>query len=197
MFNSNYLEKLKVYLGEDINILDNDSEVEIYVDAEIQYFLRKNEKKYILYIRERGYETEEREYKSEIEMRSKFALLMKRVFCENIEYPFGEKFRDVKSIEVLENLMCQYTNRSLYSVDSMKKDKINLEQNKNGLYNIFFVDKNGNKNILEKNEEAPFVFKRFYNEVVYYSEVLKQIEEYEKIFDAKLDYDMKIQLLGY
>lgn len=98
MFKDDYLEKLKEYLGKDIKILNSDSEVKVYVDAEIQYFLRKKEQQYVLYMQERGRETEEKIYRTEIEMRRKFALLMKNVFGKGIEYPFAEKFRNVETV---------------------------------------------------------------------------------------------------
>ena len=197
MFKDNYIEKLKEYLGKDIKIWDNESEVKVYVDVEIQYFLRKKEQQYILYMQERGRETEEKIYRTEIEMRRRFALLMKNVFSKEMEYPFTEKFRNVESISVLEELMERYTDQKLYSVNHLKEDKINISENENGLYNIFFLDKNGNVYIMEKDRKAPFVFKRFYNEVVYYGETLRQIEEYENIFEDKIDYNVKIELLGY
>lgn len=197
MFKDDYLEKLKEYLGKDIKILNSDSEVKVYVDAEIQYFLRKKEQQYVLYMQERGRETEEKIYRTEIEMKRKFALLMKNVFGKGIEYPFAEKFRNVERISILEEIMELYTDQNLYSVNNLKEDKINISQNENGLYNIFFLDRNGNEYKLEQDRKAPFVFKRFYNEVVYYGETLRQIEEYEKVFEDKLDYDMKIELLGY
>lgn len=197
MFKDNYLEKLKKYIGKDIKVLDTESEVQIYVDAEIQYFLRKKEQQYVLVMQERGRETEERTYRNEIEMRRNFALLMKNVFTKGIEYRFAEKFRNVENITVLKELMRQYTNENLYAVNDLKEDKININENENGLYNILFLDKNGNRYILEQNRKAPFVLKRFYNEVVYYGETLKQIQEYEKVFEDKLDYNMKIEMLGY
>ena len=41
MFNRDYLEKLKQYVGKDIQLVESDNEVHIYLDSEIQYFLRK------------------------------------------------------------------------------------------------------------------------------------------------------------
>ena len=38
---------------------------------------------------------------------------------------------------------------------------------------------------------------RFYNEVTYYGETLRQIREYGEVFEDKLEDDVKIQLLGY
>ena len=45
MFNRDYLEKLKQYVGKDIQLVESDNEVHIYLDSEIQYFLRKKEQK--------------------------------------------------------------------------------------------------------------------------------------------------------
>jgi len=46
-------------------------------------------------------------------------------------------------------------------------------------------------------EVVPFVFERFYTKVVFFGEMIERIREYELIFEDKLDYDVKIQLLGY
>ena len=89
MFNRDYLEKLKQYVGKDIQLVESDNEVHIYLDSEIQYFLRKKEQKYILYVSERGKETEEKRYTSEVDMKRNFALWVKSNFSENIKYPFS------------------------------------------------------------------------------------------------------------
>lgn len=88
MFNRDYLEKLKQYVGKDIQLVESDNEVHIYLDSEIQYFLRKKEQKYILYVSERGKETEEKRYTSEVDMKRNFALWVKSNFSENIKYPY-------------------------------------------------------------------------------------------------------------
>ena len=92
MFNRDYLEKLKQYVGKDIQLVESDNEVHIYLDSEIQYFLRKKEQKYILYVSERGKETEEKIYTSEVDMKRNFALWLKSNFSENIKYPFSEPY---------------------------------------------------------------------------------------------------------
>ena len=108
MFNRDYLEKLKQYVGKDIQLVESDNEVHIYLDSEIQYFLRKKEQKYILYVSERGKETEEKIYTSEVDMKRNFALWLKSNFSENIKYLFSGKFREVTSVEELRILMQQY-----------------------------------------------------------------------------------------
>lgn len=137
MLDRSYLEKLKVYLGKDVNISDNDNEIRVYVNAEIQYFLRKNGQRYILYMQERGKEIEEKEYMSEVEMKRNFAIWMKNIFSEDIKYPFSSKFREVRNVSELKNLMHQYANERLYSVNDLAEEKINIEQNESGLFSIF------------------------------------------------------------
>ena len=51
MFNRDYLEKLKQYVGKDIQLVESDNEVHIYLDSEIQYFLRKYKTVIVLKIR--------------------------------------------------------------------------------------------------------------------------------------------------
>lgn len=197
MFNRDYLEKLKLYVGKDIQLVESDNEVHIYLDSEIQYFLRKKEQKYILYVSERGKETEEKRYTSEVDMKRNFALWVKSNFSENIKYPFSGKFREVTSVEELRILMQQYADEKTYSINDPKEERINILKSEDGQYSIFFLDKNGKKYILEQETENPFVFKRFYNEVTYYGETMRQIREYEEVFEDKLEDDVKIQLLGY
>ena len=84
-----------------------------------------------------------------------------------------------------------------YSINDPKEERINILKSEDGQYSIFFLDKNGKKYILEQETENPFVFKRFYNEVTYYGETMRQIREYEEVFEDKLEDDVKIQLLGY
>ena len=169
----------------------------INLDSEIQYFLRKKEQKYILYVSERGKETEEKIYTSEVDMKRNFALWLKSNFSENIKYPFSGKFREVTSVEELRILMQQYADEKTYSINDPKEERINILKSEDGQYSIFFLDKNGKKYILEQETENPFVFKRFYNEVTYYGETMRQIREYEEVFEDKLEDDVKIQLLGY
>ena len=161
------------------------------------HFLRKKEQKYILYVSERGKETEEKRYTSEVDMKRNFALWVKSNFSENIKYPFSGKFREVISVEELRILMQQYADEKTYSINDPKEERINILKSEDGQYSIFFLDKNGKKYILEQETENPFVFKRFYNEVTYYGETMRQIREYEEVFEDKLEDDVKIQLLGY
>ena len=156
MFNRDYLEKLKQYVGKDIQLVESDNEVHIYLDSEIQYFLRKKEQKYILYVSERGKETEEKRYTSEVDMKRNFALWVKSNFSENIKYPFSGKFREVTSVEELRILMQQYADEKTYSINDPKEEKINILKSEDGQYSIFFLDKNGNIFVVFDYEEYDY-----------------------------------------
>jgi len=197
MFDNDYLAKLRRYLGKDITMLDNNNETSIYGDSETMYFLRNNGQQYILIMKERGIETKLAIFQTEIEMKRKFSLWMKNIFGNGFEYPHIDKFEDIEDASLLKELMFQYSDKELYSVDEEKEDKIILKKNQNDFYNLFFMNKNGKKHIFEQDEAAPFVFERFYTEVVFYGEMLERIKGYELIFEERIEYDMKIELLGY
>lgn len=197
MFENDYLLKLRKYIGKEVNISDNENETWIYADTEIQYILRKNEQQYILFMEERGSKSVISTFQTEIEMKRKFSLWMKSFLGNSIEYPYTDKFKDIENILLLKELIYQYSDHELYSIDDEKEDRIILTKNKDNSYNIYFLDRNGKKYIFEQNQEPPFIFKRFYKEVVFYGEMTERIRKYELFFEDKLDYNEKIQLLGY
>ena len=43
----------------------------------------------------------------------------------------------------------------------------------------------------------PDIFEKFYREVLYYRDIMKQIVEYEKVFNDKIEYKTKIRMFGY
>ena len=64
--------------------------------------------------------------------------------------------------------------------------KINLEEKGSNKYNIYLLWPNGECEYIEENEEAPFVFERFYNEAVYLKVILERVRGYEAIFEETL-----------
>ena len=102
MFNRDYLEKLKQYVGKDIQLVESDNEVHIYLDSEIQYFLRKKEQKYILYVSERGKETEEKIKKQSALKDQAFAEAAKRLL--DIDSEREQAVREVKNDALARNI---------------------------------------------------------------------------------------------
>jgi hypothetical protein len=197
MFDDDYLKKLRKYLGKEIIMSVSNYETRIYVDTETKYFLRNDEYQYVLILMERGCETELAKFQTKTEMKRNFALWMKSIFGNNIKYPYADKFEGIENLSLFKELMYQYLDKELFSIDNEKENKIILTKNQDGSYNIFYLDRKGKKYFIEENEEAPFVFERFYSEVEFYGEMIQRVNEYEFVFEDKLNDNIKIQLLGY
>ena len=93
--------------------------------------------------------------------------------------------------------MIKLTDEKWYSINNLVEDKINILKDEEGVYNIFFIDRNGEKYLIERNRKVPDIFGKFYREVLYYRDIMKQIAEYEKVFNDKIEYKTKISMLGY
>lgn len=197
MFNNNFMLKLVEYLGGEIRYSINENDIEIYVDAEIQYKLRKLDEHYTLFMIERGIETKIDDFYSEIETRRIFPIYMKGLIGAKVEYPHVKEFEQLTNINQLKEFMIQFTNGNLFSINQIVANNVILTNKTYDSYDLIFVDKNFQKYYIEQNEKAPFIFKRFYMEVVCYSEMLKRFEEYESYFEDLLDYECKLKMLNY
>lgn len=197
MFNNNFMFKLVEYLKGKIGYSINDNDIEIYVDAEIQYRLQKLDEQYILWMIERGIQIKINEFYSESEARRIFPICMKGLIEDSIGYPHIKEFEQLIEINKLKEYMSRLANDKLFSINQICSDKIVLMSVNESSYDLIFVDKDFNKYYIEQNDKAPFIFKRFYMEVVCYSEMLKKFEAYETHFGDSLDYECKLKMLNY
>lgn len=198
MFNREYLDNLRSYVKNEIPLIDNGNEVIIKVDYEIKYILTKSSTQYTLYIEERGSRRIRNTYNTEIEMKRKFALLMKNVFGEGMDYKYVNKFENIKDLADLQEAMIKYSNKDYFSINDEQADKINLKKKEENIYDLYFMDKNNKKYIIVEDREAPFIFRRFYTETVCFYIMNERIREYENVFkEDVLDYNTKKELLGY
>ena len=197
MFNKDFMLKFTEYLGDKIRYSINENDMEIYLDAEIQYMLRKSDEHYTLSMIERGIETKIYDFYSEIEAQRIFSISMKGLIETSVEYPHTKEFEQLTNINNLNECMKQFTNCELFSTNQIVEDNVVLINTTGDLYDLLFVDRDLQKYYIEQNEKAPFIFKRFYMEVVYYSEMLKRFKEYESYFEDSLDYECKLKMLSY
>lgn len=197
MINNNFMLKLVEYLGGKIRYFINEDDIEIYVDAEIQYRLRKFDEHYTLSMIERGIETKIDDFYSEIETRRIFPICMKGLIEASVEYPHVKEFEHLTNINQLKEFLKQFTNGNLFSINQIVADNVILTNTTDNSYDLIFVDRNFKKYYIEQNEKAPFIFKRFYMEVVCYSEMVKRFKAYESYFEDLLDYECKLKMLNY
>ena len=181
MMSRNYIECLKIYLGTKTNIVFDEQTIKVYIDCEIQSVLKEDDSNYILFIVERGNKRKIKEYKSEIEAKRNFAIYVRRI----------------KDTLELRSKMIKLTDEKWYSINNLVEDKINILKDEAGVYNILFINRNGKKYLIERDRKVPDIFEKFYREVLYYRDIMKQIVEYEKVFNDKIEYKTKIRMLGY
>ena len=196
MISRNYIECLKIYLGTKTNIVFDEQNIKVYIDCEIQSVLKEDDSNYILFIVERGNKRKIKEYKSEIEAKRNFAIYVRRMLNDN-ESTVASEFNGIKDTSELRNKMIKLTDEKWYSINNLVEDKINILKDEEGVYNIFFIDRNGEKYLIERDRKVPDIFGKFYREVLYYRDIMKQIAEYEKVFNDKIEYKTKIRMLGY
>lgn len=193
-----YKENLERYIGRKLNIIENEDNVEIISDVEIQYILKKDgNNHYCLYLVERNHLNKLEEYKSEREMQRKFAICMKGIFDKNIDYSDEESIGNQNDLKLIDKLMESYVGKNYYSINNPEINKINLEQKYNDLYNIYFLKESGDKIYIEYEEKAPFIFERFYNEALFLKVTLERINEYEIVFNDKINKEDMYNILSY
>lgn len=196
MISRNYIECLKIYLGTKTNIVFDEQTIKVYIDCEIQSVLKEDDSNYILFIVERGNKRKIKEYKSEIEAKRNFAIYVRRMLNDN-ESTVASEFNGIKDTLELRSKMIKLTDEKWYSINNLVEDKINILKDEAGVYNILFINRNGEKYLIERDRKVPDIFEKFYREVLYYRDIMKQIAEYEKVFNDKIEYKTKIRMLGY
>ena len=196
MISRNYIECLKIYLGTKTNIVFDEQTIKVYIDCEIQSVLKEDDSNYILFIVERGNKRKIKEYKSEIEAKRNFAIYVRRMLNDN-ESTVASEFNGIKDTLELRSKMIKLTDEKWYSINNLVEDKINILKDEAGVYNILFINRNGKKYLIERDRKVPEIFEKFYREVLYYRDIMKQIVEYEKVFNDKIEYKTKIRMLGY
>ena len=196
MMSRNYIECLKIYLGTKTNIVFDEQTIKVYIDCEIQSVLKEDDSNYILFIVERGNKRKIKEYKSEIEAKRNFAIYVRRMLNDN-ESTVASEFNGIKDTLELRSKMIKLTDEKWYSINNLVEDKINILKDEAGVYNILFINRNGKKYLIERDRKVPHIFEKFYREVLYYRDIMKQIVEYEKVFNDKIEYKTKIRMFGY
>ena len=196
MMSRNYIECLKIYLGTKTNIVFDEQTIKVYIDCEIQSVLKEDYSNYILFIVERGNKRKIKEYKSEIEAKRNFAIYVRRMLNDN-ESTVASEFNGIKDTLELRSKMIKLTDEKWYSINNLVEDKINILKDEAGVYNILFINRNGKKYLIERDRKVPDIFEKFYREVLYYRDIMKQIVEYEKVFNDKIEYKTKIRMFGY
>ena len=124
-----------------------------------------------------------------------FASQIKSALGKGINYGCCDEFEEAKSFEVLNRLIKNKFDESLYSIGTIEDKKISIV-NENSLYRIVYLYKNSEYEI-ESSHDKDFIFGRFLYEIEAYEYYKKNIADYSKVFDIDFTEDEICSLLGY
>lgn len=118
----------------------------------------------------------------------------------------GDRIRDIETqdkileledneIKSLNNLLDLKIGENYFSIFKEKKISVNLEQTKNGLYNIFYMTPDFKKVYLIKDREAPSAFLVLYNFSLKLKEVISLLNLWKNDFNISMQFEEKIRRL--
>ncbi|MCY7847062.1 hypothetical protein MOA99_00115 [Bacillus haynesii] len=118
----------------------------------------------------------------------------------------GDRIRDIETqdkileledseIKTLNNLLDLKIGENYFSVFKEKKIAVNLEQTKNGLYNIFYMTPDFKKVYLIKDRESPNEFLVLYNFSLKLKEVISLLNLWKNDFNISMQFEEKIRRL--
>ncbi|MCY8339703.1 hypothetical protein MOC69_00110 [Bacillus haynesii] len=118
----------------------------------------------------------------------------------------GDRIRDIETqdkileledseIKTLNNLLDLKIGENYFSVFKEKKIAVNLEQTKNGLYNIFYMTPDFKKVYLIKDRESPNAFLVLYNFSFKLKEVISLLNLWKNDFNISMQFEEKIRRL--
>ncbi|WFF93021.1 hypothetical protein [Bacillus paralicheniformis] len=118
----------------------------------------------------------------------------------------GDRIRDIETqdkileledneIKSLNKLLDLKIGENYFSIFKEKKIAVNLEQTKNGLYNIFYMTPDFKKVYLIKDREAPSAFLVLYNFSLKLKEVISLLNLWKNDFNINMQFEEKIRRL--
>ncbi|MCY9289033.1 hypothetical protein MOF05_11585 [Bacillus haynesii] len=118
----------------------------------------------------------------------------------------GDRIRDIETqdkileledneIKSLNKLLDLKIGENYFSVFKEKKIAVNLEQTKNGLYNIFYMTPDFKKVYLIKDRESPNAFLVLYNFSLKLKEVISLLNLWKNDFNISMQFEEKIRRL--
>ncbi|MGE7203135.1 hypothetical protein [Bacillus haynesii] len=118
----------------------------------------------------------------------------------------GDRIRDIETqdkileledneIKSLNNLLDLKIGENYFSIFKEKKIAVNLEQTKNGLYNILYMTPDFKKVYLIKDRESPNAFLVLYNFSLKLKEVISLLNLWKNEFNISMQFEEKIRRL--
>ena len=187
-----YIGQLKQYTRQNFKYEISNHVIKMYIDNEIYYTFDCISMKMDMY--ERNTKTELGSFRTEKGSKANFAMLMRNVFNNGNGDIMPDELEKCNSLEELKLIFEKYLDNQYYSIGSIQTGKVSILLD--GEYEILFGANNKNYSI-DRDSDPEYIFGRFYNEVTYYATFMKNLKEYETIFNEKFSEKEIIDLIGY
>lgn len=187
-----YISKLEEYIGKKIRYEIFDHEIRVYVDSEVYYDFDCSSMKVDMY--ERNIKTEIGIWKTEKVSKVNFAMLMRSVSKNVKDDVVPHEIEKCDSLDNLKFVFENYADNEFYSIGSAKTGKVSIILDND--YEILYST-NHRRYIIDKSSDKKYIFGRFYYEVTYYTSFMKNLRDYEAIFDETFSEEEIVNLIGY
>ncbi|AGN37667.1 hypothetical protein OIO07_20715 [Bacillus paralicheniformis] len=199
---------LKENLGEDYAVISHAEENKIgvyqkfnnciYQETFVELQENTENNMYYLILNQRGNEFIKEEFDNKEE-----GICALGIYAVSI---LGDRIRDIETqdkileledneIKSLNKLLDLKIGENYFSIFKEKKIAVNLEQTKNGLYNIFYMTPDFKKVYLIKDREAPSAFLVLYNFSLKLKEVISLLNLWKNDFNINMQFEEKIRRL--
>ncbi len=189
-----YVNGLERYLDEKIDYEILGNWLKVYVDNEIFYAFDWSDNKIDIY--ERNIKTEIGSWNTEKEAKVNFAMLMRVSFKNDKDNTMPDEIKECDSLDKLECVIEKYLDKKYYSIGSVQNGKLSIISDDG--YKILFRTDNKKYRIDDDiYTDTKYIFERFYYEVFYYALFVKNLNDYEEIFNETFSEAEMINLIGY
>lgn len=189
---SEFISRLEQYIDKKLNYEITDNVVKVYVNNEIYYNFDWGHMKADMY--ERNVKTETGRWNAEKVSNVNFAMLMRTVFKNDKDNTMPHELDECDSLDKLKLVIEKYADKKYYSIGSVQLGKISIILDDD--YEILYRTDN-QKYRIDKDSDKKYIFGRFYYEVIYFSSFMKNLKDYETIFNETFSEEEIVNLIGY
>ena len=187
-----YIGQLEQYIGTNLKYEIINHLIKMYIDNEIYFTF--NSINLNIYLYERDIKIELAHFETEKLVKANFAMLIRNSLKNGNNYINPEEIEKCSNLEELKRICKIHLNEQYYSIGSVQAGKVSIILD--GEYEILLGTANKNYSI-ERDSDTEYIFSRFYNEVSYYVSFLKNLKDYEVIFNENFSEEEIMKLGGY
>lgn len=189
---SKFISRLGQYIDKKINYEIVDYTLKVHVNNEVYYNFDRCHMKVDIY--ERNVKTEIGSWNSEKVANVNFAMLMRNVFANDKGDTIPRELDECDSLDKLKHIMDTYADDKYYSIGSAQMGKVSIIVDED--FEILYRT-NNRKYRIDKDTDTKYIFGRFYHEVACFSSFMKNLRDYELIFDETFSEEEVVNLIGY